>query len=219
MIISIQDLKKKKDYKNPKSYSLYFGRQLKKEKLIRIEKGMYSTMDTPVFEIASNILYPSYISLWSASAYYGFTEQIPNIIQVITTKQKKPLNAFNTPIKFIKCSPSWMYGYKRENNTFMASHEKLLIDCLRFQKEMGNFDEISSIARNIEIDKNAIEDYLKKAKNISLIKRAGFILEKERKISIYGSFKDALIKDKNYTKLSLFDKKPKKLDSKWKIKY
>lgn len=219
MIISIQDLRKKKHYKNPKSYSLYFGRQLKKEKLIRIEKGMYSTIDTPVFEIASNILYPSYISLWSASAYYGFTEQMPNIIQIITTKQKKALNIFNTPIKFIKCSPSWMYGYKRENNMFIVSHEKLLIDSLRFQKEMGNFDEILSIARNMEIDKNIIGDYLKKADDISLTKRVGFILEKERKTNIYESFKDELLKNKNYARLSLFDKKPKKLNSEWRIKY
>lgn len=219
MIISINDLKKKKNYKNSKSYSIYFKRQLKKEKLIRIKRGLYASPDTPILEIASNILYPSYISLWSASAYYGFTEQIPNIIQVITTKQKEQLNILNTNIKFVKCLPSWMYGYKRDNNIFIASHEKLLIDCLRFQKELGNFDEILSITRNIEIDKSIIQDYLKKADDMSLIKRVGFILENEKEINIYKSFKAELSKDKNYTKLNLFNKKPKKLNSKWRIKY
>lgn len=219
MIISISDLKKEKNYKNLKSYSIYFKRQLNKDRLIKIQKGLYATPDAPILEIASNILYPSYISLWSASSYYGFTEQIPNIIQVMTTKQKKQLNILNTNIKFIKCLPSWMYGYKRDNNVFIASHEKLLIDCLKFQKEMGNFDEILSIARGTTIDKIVISDYLKKSNDLSLIKRTGFVLEKEKAIDLHKSFKNELIKDKNYTKLNLFDKKPKRLNSKWKVKY
>ncbi len=219
MIISLDDLKKKKKYKNVKSYSLYFRRQLKKDRLIRIENGLYATTDTPLLEIASNILYPSYISLWSASSYYGFTEQMPSIAQVMATKQKRQLNVSGINIKFIKCLPFWMYGYKRENSIFIASQEKLSVDCLKFQREMGNFDEILSVIRNAIIDENTVLDYLRKSNDIALIKRAGFILEKERSIDIYRFFKGDIAKDKNYARLNLFDKKTKEISSKWRVKY
>ena len=216
MLIKTCNIKNLKKYKNKESYSNYFNREIKKGNLVRIKKGIYANPDTPAYEIASNIIFPSYISLFSALNYYQFTEQIPNTIQVICTKQIREIKFFNYLIKFIKVKPQWIFGIKRENNMFIATQEKLILDALKFQKEMGNFDEIIGLIKQAKIDTNNMVSYLNKSQEISLIKRTGYLLEKYKGIDIYSSFSKILKKDKNYIKINLSAKK-KILNKKWRI--
>ena len=81
-------------------------------------------------------------------------------------------------------------------------------------KEMGNFDEIEKIFQKIEISIEKTIEYLKKTNNLSLTKRAGYLLEKHKQKDISNSFK----LDRNYVLLNQFSKKYKNLNSKWKIK-
>ncbi len=141
---------------------------------------------------------------------------MPNIIQVICTKQKKEIKFNNYNIKFIKVKPRWMFGIKRENNIFIATQEKLILDALKFQNEMGNFDEVIELIKKSEIKKDKIISYLLLAEEKSLIKRIGYLLEKYKNMDIYQNFADLLRKDKNYAKLNLFGKN-KKINKKWRL--
>ena len=215
-MIKISDLRKLKKYKHNESYSNYFIRELKKGNLIRVKRGYYAEPKNSIYEISSNIIYPSYISLFSALNYYKITDQMPNIIQVICTKQKKEIKFNNYNIKFIKVKPRWMFGIKRENNVFIATQEKLILDALKFQNEMGNFDEVIELIKKSEIKKDKIISYLLLAEEKSLIKRIGYLLEKYKNMDIYQNFADLLRKDKNYAKLNLFGKN-KKINKKWRL--
>ena len=97
---------------------------------------------------------------------------------------------------------------------FIVSDEKLIIDSIENQNKMGNFDEIEKIIENSKIKKEKIIGYLKRNKNQSTIKRAGYLLEKIKQIDLSKDF----VLDKNYIKLNKLSSKTKEINSKWKIK-
>ena len=199
------------------NYAKQILNRLKKKKLIKqITKNRYTTKDN-IFIIASNITFPSYISFWSAASFLGYTEQIVNTIQVATTRKTKPINFEGYKIKFIPIK-NYFFGYKKisanEGDIFIAEDEKLVIDCLLRQKELGNMDEIENIVENAKISKEKIIEYLKKINKQSLTKRAGFLLEKKKSIDIYKEFN----LDNNYILLNPASKKWKCINTKWKLK-
>ncbi|MBU3906786.1 MAG: hypothetical protein KKA64_00890 [Nanoarchaeota archaeon] len=157
--------------------------RLKKEKLIfEIERNKYTSQKDPI-AVISSIIWPSYISCWSALRYYNLTEQLPEIFFVITTRAKKKriIEFGNIKIVFIKTIPKYFFGYKKEIyngfEVFIADKEKALIDSSLFKK--ASFLEICSIIKNSkeDIDFNLLLNYLIRTKNKALIKRFGFLLE------------------------------------------
>lgn len=77
---------------NNRKYSTIIIHRLKARNLIKqVTKNRYTTKDN-IYLIASNLIYPSYISFWSASAFLGYTEQMPMTIQVAVTKRVKSIN-------------------------------------------------------------------------------------------------------------------------------
>src|SRR3989344_9671738 len=89
-----------------REYSKLVIYRLKQEKLIfEIERNKYTTKKEPLV-IASNLVWPSYISCWSALRYYNLTEQLPETFFVITTRarKKRKINMENSKIIFIKVS-------------------------------------------------------------------------------------------------------------------
>ncbi len=198
------------------AYAKQILNRLKEKHLVRqISRNVY-TIKTNIFVISSNIAYPSYISFWSASSYFGYTEQILSRIQIATTRKVKPINFEGYAIVFIPIKH--LFGYKKiqteEGELFMVDPEKLIIDSLLYPKELGNFDEIEKIIVNAEISTEKMIEYLKRVDNMSLIKRAGYLLDKLRSIDISSSF----ILDNNYVQLNMFRKKGKNIIPKWRIK-
>lgn len=195
---------------------IILNRLLKRNLIQKITKNRY-TISGDIYVIASNLKYPGYVSFWAASSYLGYTEQILNTIQIATTQKYKEVDFQGYKIKFIPMK--YFFGYKKQRTEqgeiFIVEPEKLLLDCMLKQKEIGNFDEIIKIFKNAEISKRKVVLYLKKIKNQSLIKRVGFMLERYKKIDISKNFE----LDTNYINLNLFSKKKKKTDSKWRVYY
>lgn len=174
----------KETIKKDSRYAKLVVYRLKKEKLIfEIEKNKYTLQKDPLV-VASNITWPSYVSCWPALRYYNLTEQLPQVIFIITTRARKnrEINLDNSKIIFIKTKPKYFFGYKKERygnfNIFIADKEKALIDSALFRKI--SFSEISEIVKNNrdELNENIIINYLIKIKNKALIKRFGFLLDK-----------------------------------------
>lgn len=190
--------------------------RLKKRKLIKeVTRNVYTTKDN-IFVIGSNLTTPSYISFLSASHFFGYTEQIVNMIQVATTTRKAPIDFEGYRIKFIPMK--YFFGFEKiptsDGSVFMVENEKLLIDAFLKPSEMGNFYEIVKVFKNAKVSKEKMTDYLKRVNNQSAVRRVGFLLEKIKNMDISGSF--AL--DKNYIKLNPFSKTWKKISSKWRVK-
>lgn len=191
----------------------------KKGILKQVKKGKYTSIDN-IYVIATNIFTPSYLCLWTASSYKGYTEQILNEVQVATTRKRKSLNFEKYRILPIKFKKSIFFGYKkirlRENfELFISEDEKLLIDALLFQDKMGNPEEIIKVVKSAKIEKEKIVKYLKKIGNKSLMKRTGFLLEKFKGMDIFERLK---IEDRNYPNLFL-NQDSKKIDKKWRLRH
>jgi len=215
-VFRIEDVQKVSGKK--REYATLIIHRLKKKGIIRkITKNRYTTKNS-IYAIASNLIYPSYISFWSASAFLGYTEQMPSIIQVAVTRKLNPVEFEGYKIKFIKLSKKEFFGYKKiitdEGPIFIVENEKLIIDALNKQEECGNPAEIEKIIKNADVDINKIIDYLKLTGNHALTKRVGFILEKIKNIDISKEFK----LNRNYIILNQFSGKWDKINSKWKVK-
>ncbi|MEK6920755.1 MAG: type IV toxin-antitoxin system AbiEi family antitoxin [Nanoarchaeota archaeon] len=198
--------------------SLVISRLRKKGLLKKITKNKYTTIENmPV--LATQLYTPCYLSSWSASQYYGYTEQILNTLQVVVTKRREAISFENYRINFIVLPKRYFFGYTKletkEGAIFIAEPEKLLIDALLRPREMGNFDEIINIVKNAPLDAEKLVEYLLATKNISVIKRVGFLMEKYKSIDLSPRLK---IKDKNYVSLNPFTKKAKQIIPKWRLK-
>ncbi len=199
-----------------RSYARLTLNRLKKRGLVKkIRKNAYTTKDN-ILVITSNIIYPSYISFWSASYFLGYTEQIVNTMQIATTRRIKPIKFEKYEIRFIPLRH--FFGYKKirtnEGEIFIAEDEKLLIDALLKPKECGNFDEIEKMFEDTKISEKKIMEYLKKINKQVVIKRVGFLLEKIKAIDISDRFK----LDRNYVILNPFSKQWQTINNKWRVK-
>lgn len=200
------------------SYTKLFMHRLKKRvALTTMGRNRYSLYDDP-FLIASRMVWPSYISGWSALSYHHFTEQIPSQIQVITTKRYHQITLSGTTIHFTTVKPTNFFGYRKtkyENfDVFISSPEKALIDAALFK--MVSFPEIREIFLNHirEIRITTFLKYLKKIGNKTLIKRFGFLLE----LAGYDYY--PLLRryiNKTYSPLNHAQKQGGEKNQKWKV--
>ena len=201
-----------------RDYTKLFLYRLKKKGYInKIEKNKY-TLFTDAFLIASRIVWPSYISCWSALNYHNLTEQIPHVISVVTTRNKKSIKFNGVQIYFIKISKNNFFGYERfkyDNfEIFVADIEKSIIDSALLRK--ASFSEIMEIISNNikEIRINKFLQYLKKTNNKSLIKRLGYLFEDLGK-DYYSQLKKFV--DATYIPLDYSKKIKGKKNKKWRI--
>ncbi len=181
----------------------------KNNKFKRIERGKYYIKNTSVYEIASNIVSPSYISLISAFRYYNLITQMPNLIYVVSTKQHKNVELEGYEIKFVKFKRKCVLGYNTENGSFVASPEKAIVDALYTNLE---FDYVSEAFGNIENpDIEMLKKYAIIMESKILVNKLGFLLES------LGINADDLLKKRSsrYAILSLGNK----INSKWRVKY
>ncbi len=155
--------------------------RLRKRGLVQqIERDKYTVFKDP-FLIASRIVWPSYISCWSALKHHSLTEQVPHSVTVVTTASKKAITFCNTKIRFIKLSPKAFFGYEKVKHgdfeIFIADAEKSVIDSALLRE--ASFSELKEIILNNrgKIRINMLIGYLKRIGNKSLIKRFGYVFE------------------------------------------
>ncbi|MEK6857162.1 MAG: hypothetical protein AABX39_01090, partial [Nanoarchaeota archaeon] len=127
-------LNKKRNYTYLQAY------RWKNQNLIyEIEKGKY-TLEKDPFLVSSRIVWPSYISGWTAINYYHLTDQVPFTIQVITSRKRKKriINYGHAKIEFSTVKPSFLTGFQKviydQHEIFIAEKEKALIDALATRK-------------------------------------------------------------------------------------
>jgi len=156
---------------------VYLNRMYKKNLLFKIEKNKFSrTRD--IFVIASQLTFPSYLGLTTSLYLQNEYSPIINKLYILTPKQKKKINVFDTEINFIRVAPSLMFGYKKikkENSYILISDmEKTIIDSILYQRYTRITNQIELI-KNADIDK--LLDYTKKIDKEILTRKIGFLLD------------------------------------------
>ncbi len=187
-----------------------------KDIIERIEKGKYISSkeleETDIYEIATHIIEPSYLSLWSGLHKYGYTTQVPRTVFVMTSVAKDDITVQNQKIKFVKTKH--FFGYTSDNKLMIAEPEKLFIDCILYPHYSGGFQEIKKSLEEADINEKKIVEYALKVDNRSLNSRLGYIMEKTH----LDADLDLLNKNKSVSPIRLDPKKEKgKLNKRWNI--
>jgi predicted transcriptional regulator of viral defense system len=204
--------------KKDENYTRVFLSRLEKKSLIkRIEKGKYFFKDENPFAIASNLVFPSYISFISALSYYGLTTQIPRTIFVVSLKQKKKLEFNGYEIQFVKFNKKRFFGYKREKTNrkflFVGEIEKVIADSL-FLPKYCPLSEILFALKNARVSIDKLILYSSKMGSKVVLKRLGYLMELASK-DLYEKLKAHI--DSKYDLLNPSLKPRGKVNKKWKL--
>ncbi|MBU2639028.1 MAG: hypothetical protein KJ955_08705 [Nanoarchaeota archaeon] len=210
----VRDITKKES-----SYAKLLVQRLKKKNLIYpLGRDRYTLQKDPLV-IASHIVWPCYISLWTALRYHNLTEQLPEVIWLITTRQKRgAIKLKNAKIRFVIVKPKFFFGYRKESyngfDIFIAEPEKAVIDALALRRVSASeiFDIIMRHAG--EIESGRILNYLLILNNRSIAKRLGYMLDKAGRD--YFNALAPLISGK-YVALDTAMPKKGKRNRKWKV--
>jgi len=108
---------------------VYAYRLVQKGMAWRLSRGSISfTHDT--FIIASQLIEPSYVSMHSALYLRGLIDQVPSIVEAVTTK--RPAWLRDLGIRYRKISGKLFFGYERltraNSYVFVATPEKAVLD-------------------------------------------------------------------------------------------
>lgn len=149
--------------KSTKYTSLYLSRLARANVIQRIERGKYFISDSDIYTTASNIVFPSYISMLSAFKYYNITSQNIVSIDVATLRRHKEIPNINGySIQFIKFDKEQMFGYYRVKGTgaFIAYVEKALIDAVLYgMPKPYILEAVSNAAKDNILDYKRFKDF------------------------------------------------------------
>lgn len=161
--------------------------------LERLDKGVYLinsleagpkpvwTQDS--YYIASKLVEPYYIGYYNMLNFYGWTEQVPLVVNIATTKKLKAKTILGVRYNFIQLSPAKFFGAvesRRSGYAIMVSDkEKTLIDGLDHPEYCGGIMEVAKALYNAkeDVDWEKTIQYAKKMGNGAVFKRFGYLAE------------------------------------------
>ncbi len=191
-----------------------------------VERGKYillgfepeRVLSNPFF-IASRVVYPSYVSFWSALNFYGFTEQVPVMVFLASARKKKEVEFNNFRFKYVLINPEKFFGYRKERvgdlDFLIAEEEKAIIDSLYLPENAGGMAEVIKAVYNAKdrVDLDKLFAYASAMKNRSLCSRLGYLLER------FGIEAGMLLEcsSNEYVRLDPAKEKSRVWDKKWHV--
>lgn len=162
--------------------NLVLTRLCNKKAIKRVAFGKY-TLCNLAQTIATHLAEPSYITGWYALKIYGLTEQLPQQIDVLTSKKKNKNNITfgQERIRYITVNKKYLFEFFNEVSEQytmnMASLEKTIIDCLYFDLAPWSVIIHAIKTGNEKISLNKIKTICLKLKNKQFYKKIGIIFD------------------------------------------
>lgn len=159
------------------------------KKVRRIERGKYYLTDgrgINIYEIASQVVFPSYVSMFAAFQFYSVTEQFVVKYSVVTLKRHRPIIIENNAVEFIKIQKERFFGYKKNGNAYVATIEKAIVDSLYLGSPPFSYIEeafAESLRRKI-INVDLLVDFALRMKTKATPKRVQTLLKSENIYSV-----------------------------------
>lgn len=183
-------------------------RMLNRREIFRLKRDTYTFHGDPLLT-STFLVKPSYISSVSALSYHKLITQIPKNVFCFTTGKDRTIR-FREEIKF--CHTPYFFGFNNEEydgfSIPVATPEKAIIDSFG-RVPVTVFEEAAT-----EINLERIKSYLKKINKSSLLKRVGYLLEKNG-LEIHPFLKNKL--NHRYIFYDPLLKKKGKKNKKWKL--
>lgn len=207
---------------NKKYANLVLTRLYNRKAVKKAAFGKY-TLCNLAQTIATHLVAPSYITGWYALKVYGLTEQLPQQIDVLTTKKKnkKIISFGQEKIKYLTVNKKYLFDFfgevSEQYSMNIASLEKTIIDCLYF-----DLTPLSAVIQAIKTGKEKISlDKIKKIclklKNKQFLKKVGIIFD-SLGYDLFKSFKKYLDYNPLFIDKNLSASLDKSKFKKWRIK-
>ncbi|MCL4340520.1 MAG: hypothetical protein M1431_00265 [Candidatus Thermoplasmatota archaeon] len=154
------------------------------KKVRRIERGKYYITNgrgINIYEIASQVVFPSYVSMFAAFQFYSVTEQFVVKYSVVTLKRHRPIIIENNAVEFIKIQKERFFGYKKNGNAYVATIEKAIVDSLYLGSPPFSYIKeafAESLRRKI-INVDLLVDFALRMKTKATAKRVQSLLKSE----------------------------------------
>ncbi|UCF65935.1 MAG: type IV toxin-antitoxin system AbiEi family antitoxin domain-containing protein [bacterium] len=170
----------------PAAAKVFAHRYVKSGILIRAKRGIYLLREKwnyfsreQKFEIANLLQVPSYISLATALDYYEITTQIQqSFIESIAIKRTKEIEINGNIFNYTRLNRDFYKGFIKQNNFFIATPEKSLLDaCYLMALGRYNFDVSAIDLDKVDQDRLVREAKRFPKKNQHFMEKHGFIPE------------------------------------------
>ena len=151
--------------------------------IIPLEAGPERTWSESSFIVGPQLVTPGAIAYWSAFRFWNWTEQIPNVTFIQTTKRKKPILIDGVKYQFITVQESHFYGIVNRtlegSSVSVTDPEKTLIDAAARPDLSGGIYQLAQVMKEhqLSIDWYKLNQYLVQWGGGVVAKRLGYLAE------------------------------------------
>ncbi len=143
----------------------------------RAERGLYYTEQASIYEVASNVVPFSYVSMLSALRYYDLTTQIPSTVSVVSPKKHRKVKLEGYKVEFIRFRERLIFGYVRRGNAFIAEPEKAMLDAMHYGSYAYLDEAFEYGTRDKLVDVDKLIRYAHRFGEKTLMNKLGFFLD------------------------------------------
>lgn len=169
---------------SPASAKVTASRYTNQGILLRAKKNLYVFREVwnaagreDKFRLANLGQVPSYISLMTALDYYEITTQVQrDFFESVAVKRSKEVNINGSVFRYVKLAAHLYNEFKKENDFFIATPEKALIDAF-YLMSYGRYSLDLSSLNAAKFDRKEIERLGRKfpLKTKNLLMRYGYL--------------------------------------------
>lgn len=160
------------------------SRYTKQGILLRMKRNIYVLKDSwnaagreDKFQLANMGQVPSYISLMTALDYYEVTTQVQrDFFESVAVRRSKEIELNGSVFRYVKLAEDLYHKFKKEEDFFIATPEKALLDAF-YLMSYGRYSFDLSSLDATKLDRKEIErlsrEFPQRTKN--LLKRYGYL--------------------------------------------
>lgn len=151
--------------------------------IIPLEAGPERTWSENSFIIGPQLVTPGAIAYWSAFRFWNWTEQIPKVTFIQTTKRKKSVLIDGATYQFITIKESHFFGFVNRSiegvSVLVTDPEKTLLDAAARPDLSGGIFLLAQALKDnrVSIDWNKLDRYLLQWGGGVVAKRLGYLAE------------------------------------------
>ncbi|MFB6209168.1 MAG: hypothetical protein ABEJ56_03445 [Candidatus Nanohaloarchaea archaeon] len=186
------DMEKNLGFDTENCYRIISG--LRKKDMLESPIRGYYVLDIPnynvsLYQVATRIYWPSYISFWTALSYHSLTDQLPRTVYVVNAENSSEIEFRDHRIDFVRFKPEYIFGYE-DSNGFIADPEKAVIDSLHLPRYSGGITEVEkALERDLNIQK--LEEYAENMGISAVKKRLKYLMQRkaiDNSLEVSGSY-------------------------------
>jgi len=174
---------------NPKAIQAQLSRWVQMGRLVKLARGKYvlaktyRKVDPPLESIACRLVYPSYVSLERALAWYGLIPESVPVVTSITTGRPRIIDNCLGTFRYRHIQSRLFRGYEaielQGDTCMMALPEKAVLDMLYFHRGVATQAWLGGMRfQNLDrLDADRLDSLARETAMSKLVESSGLFLE------------------------------------------